>query len=59
MERHRHCINCGVSIPANEYFCSKKCELEFAGRRKKALLLQVTIFAGVFFIIFMIYFLGR
>ena len=26
---HRHCLNCGISIPPDKQFCSKKCENEW------------------------------
>ncbi len=53
VEKHRHCINCGISIPPNEYFCSKKCEIEFNSRRRKAMMFQWILF-GLLFFVFMI-----
>ncbi len=34
---HRHCLNCGIAIPPDKTFCSKKCEAEWNAmlRRKK------------------------
>jgi predicted nucleic acid-binding Zn ribbon protein len=37
MEKHKHCINCGISIPPNEIFCSEKCKEEYLKKRKKAI----------------------
>jgi predicted nucleic acid-binding Zn ribbon protein len=37
MEKHKHCINCGISIPPNEIFCSEKCKEEYLKKRKKAM----------------------
>jgi predicted nucleic acid-binding Zn ribbon protein len=37
MEKHKHCINCGISIPPEEVFCSEKCREEYMKKRKKAL----------------------
>jgi predicted nucleic acid-binding Zn ribbon protein len=35
MEKHKHCLNCGMSIPPNEVFCSEKCREEYLKKRKK------------------------
>ncbi|MCS3901000.1 DUF2116 family Zn-ribbon domain-containing protein [Methanococcus voltae] len=51
MEQHKHCINCGISIPPEEDFCSTKCKEEFAKRRKKMLRSQLLMF-GAFVIVF-------
>ncbi len=32
---HKHCLNCGVSIPPDKEFCSKKCEEEWNRMVKK------------------------
>jgi predicted nucleic acid-binding Zn ribbon protein len=37
MEKHKHCINCGISIPPEEIFCSEKCREEYMKKRKKAM----------------------
>ncbi len=26
---HKHCLNCGIAIPPDKTFCSKKCENEW------------------------------
>ncbi|WP_292461089.1 DUF2116 family Zn-ribbon domain-containing protein [Methanothermococcus sp.] len=35
MEKHKHCLNCGISIPPDEIFCSEKCKEEYLKKRKK------------------------
>jgi len=50
MERHRHCLNCGISIPPEETFCSEKCKDEYIKKRKKMLRAQL----GSLFVIFLI-----
>ena len=34
---HKHCLNCGIAIPPDKTFCSKKCENEWNAmiKRKK------------------------
>ncbi len=34
---HKHCLNCGIAIPPDKTFCSKKCENEWNAmiRKKK------------------------
>jgi len=41
MEKHKHCINCGISIPPDEVFCSEKCREEYMKKRKKAMRSQM------------------
>jgi len=41
VEPHKHCLNCGISIPPDENFCSEKCKEEWINaikRRKKLFL---------------------
>ncbi len=40
MEKHKHCLNCGISIPPDETFCSPKCMEEYMRKRKKAIRTQ-------------------
>ncbi|MBW9223454.1 DUF2116 family Zn-ribbon domain-containing protein [Methanothermococcus sp. SCGC AD-155-E23] len=40
MERHRHCLNCGISIPPEETFCSERCKDEYIKKRKRMLRIQ-------------------
>jgi predicted nucleic acid-binding Zn ribbon protein len=37
LEKHKHCINCGISIPPNETFCSEKCKEEYLKKRRKVM----------------------
>ena len=34
---HKHCLNCGIAIPPDKTFCSKKCEEQWNAmvKRKK------------------------
>jgi len=32
---HKHCVNCGISIPPDKDFCSTKCEEEWNRMVKK------------------------
>ena len=32
---HKHCLNCGIAIPPDKTFCSKKCEDEWNAMIKK------------------------
>ncbi len=39
---HKHCLNCGIAIPPDKTFCSKKCENEWnAMIRKKKMNLYI------------------
>jgi len=51
MEKHKHCLNCGISIPPDEVFCSEKCRNEYMKKRKKALKTQRILFAVMLAII--------
>ncbi len=35
MDTHKHCIFCGISIPAKDMFCSAKCQETFTGQKQK------------------------
>jgi len=49
---HRHCLNCGISVPPDKNFCSQKCEDEWNRmvKRKK----QSTYIWLIFFVILML-----
>ncbi len=32
---HKHCLNCGIAIPPDKTFCSKKCEEQWNAMLKK------------------------
>ncbi|AEF97029.1 DUF2116 family Zn-ribbon domain-containing protein [Methanotorris igneus] len=49
---HRHCLNCGISIPPEESFCSQKCKEEFIAKRKKMMRSQQIFFIAMLIIIF-------
>ncbi|MBW9221976.1 DUF2116 family Zn-ribbon domain-containing protein [Methanothermococcus sp. SCGC AD-155-C09] len=51
MEKHRHCLNCGISIPPEETFCSERCKDEYVKKRKKIIRSQQIIFFIVFAIL--------
>jgi len=51
MEKHRHCLNCGISIPSEETFCSEKCKDEYVKKRKKIIRNQQLIFFIMFAIL--------
>ena len=57
MEKHRHCLNCGISIPPEETFCSERCKDEYIKKRKKIIRNQLLIFFIIFIIliIYMVY----
>ncbi|NPA76118.1 MAG: DUF2116 family Zn-ribbon domain-containing protein [Euryarchaeota archaeon] len=52
---HRHCMNCGIAIPPDKQFCSKKCEDEWNTllRRKKMNMYIWMIFLVILIIILM------
>ncbi len=52
---HRHCMNCGIAIPPDKQFCSKKCEEEWNAmlRRKKTTMYIWMLFMVILIIIFM------
>ncbi|MEM3736787.1 MAG: DUF2116 family Zn-ribbon domain-containing protein [Candidatus Bathyarchaeia archaeon] len=37
VEKHRHCVVCGISVPADKDppICSQRCELEIDKRKKR------------------------
>jgi len=51
MERHRHCLNCGISIPPEETFCSEKCKDEYIKKRKKMLRIQLAVLFLIFVVL--------
>jgi predicted nucleic acid-binding Zn ribbon protein len=32
---HKHCLNCGLPIPIDQKFCTKKCEEEWTLRLRR------------------------
>ncbi len=50
---HKHCLNCGISIPPDQTFCSKKCENEWNRilKRKKTMMYVWVLFLVILFII--------
>lgn len=51
IQQHKHCVVCEKAIPADERFCSDRCEQLFEERRRKAKRTQL-LFYAVFAIIF-------
>ncbi|ABR55268.1 conserved hypothetical protein [Methanococcus vannielii SB] len=51
MEKHKHCINCGLSIPPEESLCSEKCKEEFIKKRKKMIKSQQIFFIMMLLVI--------
>ena len=51
MEKHKHCLNCGISIPPEETFCSERCKDEYVKKRKKIIRSQQIIFFIMFAIL--------
>ncbi|WP_423793059.1 DUF2116 family Zn-ribbon domain-containing protein [Methanocaldococcus indicus] len=54
VEKHRHCLNCGISIPPDQLFCSEKCRLEYIKRRKRMMRLNY-MFLGIAILIIIYY----
>jgi len=48
MERHRHCLNCGISIPPDETFCSERCREEYIRKKKKVMRIQLIVLFVIF-----------
>jgi len=51
MERHRHCLNCGISIPPDETFCSERCKDEYISKRKRAIRIQLMVLFVIFVVL--------
>ncbi len=53
---HKHCLNCGIAIPPDKTFCSKKCEDEWNAmvRKKKRFTYVWLLFLGIL-LIFLIF----
>ncbi|MGB9979998.1 DUF2116 family Zn-ribbon domain-containing protein [Methanobacterium sp.] len=57
---HKHCPGCGISIPAEEKFCSPKCENKYLERARKVaktrrifyLILAVIVIAYILYIFY-------
>ncbi|HID47536.1 MAG TPA: DUF2116 family Zn-ribbon domain-containing protein [Methanothermococcus okinawensis] len=54
MERHRHCLNCGISIPVGETFCSERCKEEYIKKRKRMLRIQLIVLFVIFLVLLII-----
>ncbi|ADD08704.1 DUF2116 family Zn-ribbon domain-containing protein [Candidatus Aciduliprofundum boonei] len=52
---HKHCLNCGIAIPPDKTFCSKKCEDEWNNmvKKKKRFTYIWLLFLGILLIILM------
>ncbi len=53
---HKHCPACGISIPAEERFCSPKCENKYLERARKIAKTR-RIFYLIFAVIIIVYIL--
>ncbi len=53
---HKHCPVCGISIPAEERFCSPKCENKYLERTKKVAKTRRTFYL-IFAVIVIVYIL--
>ncbi|HIP15738.1 MAG TPA: DUF2116 family Zn-ribbon domain-containing protein [Methanothermococcus okinawensis] len=51
MEKHRHCLNCGISIPPDETFCSERCKDEYIKKRKRVMRIQLITLFVIFVIL--------
>jgi len=51
MEKHRHCLNCGISIPPDETFCSEKCKDEYIKKRKRIMRAQLIVLFVIFVVL--------
>ena len=57
VEPHKHCLNCGISIPPDQNFCSEKCKEEWMAairKRRKIILYQTIALIILIFVIFII-----
>ena len=55
--KHKHCNNCGVSVPPGEEFCSDVCRMEFdrmVKRKRKWMWLPFVITAALILLIIML-----
>lgn len=52
---HKHCLNCGIAIPPDKDFCSKKCEDQWNMmiKKKKRFTYIWLLFLAILFIILM------
>ena len=50
---HKHCLNCGIAIPPDKTFCSKKCEDEWNTmlKRKKMTFYVWMVFMAILIVI--------
>ncbi len=56
---HRHCLNCGIAIPPDKTFCSKKCEDEWnAMMRKKKINMYVWMIFLVVLLVILFFAMG-
>ncbi|WP_017980984.1 DUF2116 family Zn-ribbon domain-containing protein [Methanocaldococcus villosus] len=54
IEPHRHCLNCGISIPPDKVFCSDKCRIEYL-KKRKAMMRTQYMFLGIVVLILLYY----
>ncbi|MHA1729632.1 MAG: DUF2116 family Zn-ribbon domain-containing protein [Promethearchaeota archaeon] len=52
---HRHCLTCGISIPADKEYCSMECKDKYKGYEKKKS--RSNYFQIAFMVIIMIVFM--
>lgn len=53
--QHKHCLTCGRAHPADQQYCSTKCEEDFVSmqkRKKKVLIINYSIM--IFFVFLLI-----
>ena len=48
---HKHCFNCGISVPANKDICSDKCQAEWDKMMKRKKLMTYLPFIGIILLI--------
>jgi len=48
---HKHCFNCGISIPPGKDICSDKCQLEWDRMMKRKKMLTYLPIFGILFLI--------
>lgn len=45
IQKHKHCLVCDKAIPADQKFCSERCEDIYEERKKKARRTQLLFYA--------------
>ena len=51
---HKHCMNCGIAIPPDKTFCSKKCEDEWNFMLKKKKRMMIVNIVFIFILVFLL-----